>query len=86
LTKQEAISGYGKLSNFVHQTIKTYSELQPDFREMYQYTKELTFKICNLLSHHQITVIDENKTYRVLMQSSADGAIQVVECKRLYQV
>ena len=83
LTKEEAISAYGKLSNFLHQNLKDYSGLQPDFREIYLYTTELTTKICNLLSHHHITVIDENKMYRALMSAGSDAAIQVTEWHRL---
>ncbi len=83
LTKDDAISGYGKLSNFLHQNLKNYDEPPINPIETYQFTQDLTTKIFNLLSHHHITVLDENKMYRVIMSSSSDGKVQVAEFERL---
>lgn len=80
LTKDEAKSAYGKLSNFVHQNLKNYADPPISFVEMYQYTKELTSKIRNVLSHHHITVLDKNKMYRVII---SDQNIQVAEFERI---
>ncbi len=83
LTKDEAISAYGKLSQFIHQNLKYYEDVPSDFRVMYQYTQDLTTKIFKLLSHHHITVLDENKMYRGIMSTLSDGEIQVAEFKRI---
>ena len=86
LTKEEATTEYGKLSNFIHQNLKYYDDLSIKFGETYENTKILTSKICNLLSHHQITVLDENKMYRVLMSTGSGDKIKVAEFRRLTSV
>ncbi|MYD11271.1 MAG: hypothetical protein F4X02_14670 [Chloroflexi bacterium] len=83
LTKNDAKSGYGKLSNFVHQNLKYYDGPPIDLNATYSFAQELTTKIFNLLSHHHITVLDENKMYRVIMSSSSDGNVQVAEFERV---
>ncbi len=83
LTRDEAISTYGKLSEFIHQRLRDYDGSQINFLDTYQNTKILASKIYNLLSHHQLTVLDEDKMYRVLMSSSSDGGIQITEWKRI---
>lgn len=83
LTKNDAKSGYGKLSNFVHQNLKYYDGPPTDLNATYLFTQDLTTKIFNLLSHHHITVLDENTMYRVIMSSSSDGNVQVAEFERV---
>ena len=52
----------------------------------------LTAKICSLLSHHQITVLDKNTMYRVIMAGQefdgdgtllASNMVQVAEFERI---
>ena len=83
LTQEEAISEYGKLSNIIHQNLINYTDLPTNILEEYKHTQILTTKICNLLSHHQITVLDENKMYRVLMSTKEHGTVQVAEFQRI---
>ena len=83
LTRDDAITEYGKLSNLIHQKLENYDGNAINIRATHVYTKGLSSKIYNLLSHHQITVLDENKMYRVLMSSSSDGEVQITEWMRI---
>lgn len=83
LTRDEAIKEYGILSNLIHQKLENYDGNAINIRATYEYTKDLSSKIYNLLSHHHITVLDENKIYRVLMSPSSDGKTQVAEFIRI---
>lgn len=86
LAREDAPTEHGKLNDFLHQNLKYYDGPPIDFIETYKKTKFLTSKIYNLLSHHQITVLDESKMYRVIMSASSDGKIHVTEFERLYEV
>ena len=70
LTREEAVQEYGRLSNVLHRNLKAYTDRQIDVGDLYQKCTFLDFKVCNLLSHHHITVLDENTMYRVLMSST----------------
>lgn len=83
LKKDEAVSAYGKLGNFVHQNLKNLDGPPVNVKETYLFTQDLTTKVFNLLSHHHITVIDENIMYRVLMSAISDGKIHVAEFERV---
>ena len=83
LTKDEASSEYGKLSNFIHQNLQTYGGHPVYEIATYEDTKNVATRICNLLSHHQITVLDENKMYRVIVPAGLDDKIQVAEFQRM---
>lgn len=83
LTREEAIEVHGTLNDSLHQTLKKFIDHPINIRESYEFTTEISTKIINLLSHHQISVIDENKMYRVLMQSSDDGEIHLAEFQRI---
>ena len=71
LMRDEAVEEYGKLSNFIHKNLKSYSGRQVDYLELYKKCRYLESKILNLLSHHQIMVVKEDTMYRVLM--AAEG-------------
>ena len=83
LAREEVTSEYGKLGNFVHENLKNYSGHPIKFGEMYQKTKVLTSRICNLLSHHQVTVLDENRMYRVVFPPGTHDTVQVATFERL---
>jgi len=91
LTRDEAVEEYGRLNNFVHRNLKAYSGNAVDYLELYQKCGNLEFKIRNLLSHHHITVLNEDTMYRVLMSGKGvddngvpyEGRIQVAEFARV---
>ena len=91
LTRVEAVKEYGRLSNVIHRNMKAYDGNPVDYREQYQKCNCIEYKIRNLLSHHQITVLDEDTMYRVLMSGKGvddngvrfEGRIQVVQFKRV---
>ena len=70
LTRAEAVEEYGRLSNVIHRNLKAYDGEPIDYRELYSKCGYLEYKIRNLLSHHHITVLDENTMYRVLMSAT----------------
>ena len=85
LTREEAVQEYGRLNNALHRNLKAYAGAPNDIGDLYQKCSYLEFKIRNLLSHHHITVLDENTMYRVLMSGTGvnengvryEGRIQV---------
>ena len=91
LTRDEAVEEYGRLSNFVHRNLKAYSGNPVDYVELYGNCGYLEYKIRNLLSHHHITVLNEDTMYRVLMSGTGvdengipfEGRIQVAEFARI---
>ncbi|MYC85195.1 MAG: hypothetical protein F4X18_06695 [Acidimicrobiia bacterium] len=91
LTREEAVKEYGRLGNIVHRNLKAYEGDPVDYVEVYTRCAYLNDKISNLLSHHQITVLNENMMYRILMSGtgvddngvSFEGRIQVAEFTRI---
>ena len=91
LTRDEAVEEYGRLNNFVHRNLKAYNRNPVDYLDLYQKCAYLEFKILNLLSHHHITVVNEDTMYRVLMSATGvddngmpfEGRIQVIEFTRV---
>ena len=91
LTREEAVEEYGRLSSVVHRNLKAYDGNSVDNLELYRRCEYLEYRIRNLLSHHQITVLDENTMYRVLMSGTGvdeegspfEGRIQVAEFARV---
>ena len=93
LTRAQAVEEYGRLSNVIHRNLKSYDGNPVDYSDLYQRCGYLEYRIRNLLSHHQITVLNENTMYRVLMASSGvddngfryEGRIQVAPFIRVPQ-
>ena len=91
LTRDEAVEEYGRLSNVLHRNLKAYDGNPVDYLELYRKCGYLEYKIRNLLSHHHITVLDEDTMYRVLMASRGvdengvpfEGRIQVAPFMRV---
>ena len=62
-----------------------------DYLELYQRCGYLEYKIRNLLSHHHITILNEDTMYRVLMSGTGvddngipfEGRIRVAEFARI---
>ncbi len=85
LTRDEAVEEYGRLSGVIHRNLKMYDGNPADYLELYRKCGYLEYKIRNLLSHHHITVLEEDTMYRVLMSSTGvddngvrfEGRIQV---------
>ena len=82
---------YGRLSSFVHRNLKAYNGSSVDYLELYRKCGYLEYKIRNLLSHHHITVLNEDTMFRVLMSGTGvddngipfEGRIQVAEFARI---
>ena len=72
LTRAEAVEEYGRLSNVIHRNLKAYDGKPVDYLELYQQCGYLEYKIRNLLSHHHITVLNEDTMYRVLLSGSGE--------------
>ena len=72
LTRAEAVEEYGRLSNVIHRNLKAYDGKPVDYLELYQQCGYLEYKIRNLLSHHHITVLNEDAMYRVLLSDSGE--------------
>ena len=91
LTRVEAVKEYGRLSNVIHRNMKAYEGNPLDYLELYQKCGYIEYKIRNLLSHHHITVLDEDTMYRVLLSGSGvddngiqfEGRIQVASFMRV---
>ena len=91
LTRVEAVEEYGRLSNVIHRNMKAYDGNPVDYLELYQKCGYLEYRIRNLLSHHHITVLNEDTMYRVLMSSSGvdedgvrfEGRLQVAPFIRI---
>ena len=91
LTREDTVKEYGKLNDFLHRNLKAYTREPTDIGSLYEECCLLEFKVSNLLSHHQITVLDENIMYRVMMAASgvddngnpSEGHVQVVEFIRV---
>ena len=91
LTRVEAVEEYGRLSNVVHRNLKAYNRNPVDYLELYKKCRYLEYKIRSLLSHHHITVLDQDTMYRVLMSGSGvddngvrfEGRIQVAPFIRI---
>ena len=75
----------------IHRNLKAYDGNPADYMELYQKCGYLEYKIRNLLSHHHITVLDEDTMYRVLMSGAGvdyngvpfEGRIQVAPFIRI---
>ena len=82
---------YGRLSNFIHRNLKAYDGNPTDYLKLYEKCGHLEYRIRNLLSHHHITVLNEDTMYRVLMSSTGvdengvrfEGRIQVAPFIRI---
>ena len=91
LTRAEAVEEYGRLSNFIHRNLKAYDGNPTDYLELFKQCGYLEYKIRNLLSHHHITVLNEDTMYRVLMSGTGvdengvrfEGRIQVAPFMRV---
>ena len=92
LAMAEIVKEYGRLNNLLHQTLKSYIGAPVDVSGLYQRCLSLDRKICNLLSHHQITVLDKNTMYRVIMAGQefdgdgkllASNMVQMAEFERI---
>ena len=90
LTRDEAVEAYGRLSNAIHRNLKAYDDAI-NYAELYKECGYLEYKIRNLLSHHHVTVLDENIMYRVLMSGAGvddngvpfEDRMQVAEFARM---
>ena len=91
LTKEEAVLAYGRLNDILHRNLKAYEGEPVDMLDLYQKCLYLEYKIRNLLSHHHITSLTEDKMYRVLMSATGrdedgvpfEGRITVTEFARI---
>ncbi len=91
LTREGIVGEYGRLNAVVHGNLKAYENGLGNLLELYQKCGYLEYKIRNLLSHHHITVLNENTMYRVLMSGTGvdhdgtpfEGRIQVAEFTRI---